>query len=299
MKVEIDESAGFCWGIQRTVEVAEKFVYRNPNKKVYILGELVFNTREIKRLENLGINTIQADNLSLIDSENSIIILRAHGEPPETYDMLRKFDVKFTDTTCSIVASQQEVVAKYFNKGYNIIIYGEENHPEVIGLLGNCDNNGYIISNIEEANAYRSYTDKNLLIAQTSVPKSQFESIRRIMSISIPNLESYYQDHFMLEIKDATCKFNSKRESDLVKFVESYDLVLFLADRKSSNGKMLFELCRAVNSNTVFIEDKNEIKKEYFINRTDIGITGAMNTPRWLLAEAKEKVLELLESEVK
>lgn len=295
MKVEIDESAGFCWGIQRTIEVAEKFVTRNPDKKIYILGELIFNSREIKRLENLGINTIQTDDLSLIDPENSIIILRAHGEPPETYDKLKKFDVKFTDTTCSIVALQQEVVAKYFDKGYNIIIYGEKNHPEIIGLQGNCGNQGHLISSIEETNAYNNYADKNLLISQTSVKKSQFELIRRIISDKIPKLESYYQDHFMLEIKDATCKFVSKRESDLVNFVESHDLVLFLADKKSSNGKMLFELCRAVNSNTVFIEDENEIKKDIIINWKSIGITGAMNTPRWLLADVKEKVLELLE----
>lgn len=295
MKVEVDESAGFCWGVQRTIEIAEAEIEKNPGKNVYILGELIHNKREVQRLEKKGLKTIALEGLHEIEPSGSVIILRAHGEPPETYKKLKKYEVKYTDTTCSIVASLQDTVSKYHQNGYNVIIYGKKGHPEVVGLLGNCENYGQVIGSLDEAFNYKGFAEKNLLIAQTTIGKTDFESVRDILSKKIPMLESYYQDNFVLEIKDSTCKFVNKREAALVQFVERFELVFFVAGRNSSNGKMLFELCRAVNSSTIFIEDADEIYADFLKGRNTIGITGATSTPRWLLAEVKDKILELHE----
>ncbi len=295
MKVEVDESAGFCWGVQRTIEIAEEEIAKHPDKKIYILGELIHNKREVQRLESLGLKSISLDDLPLVNPLDSRIILRAHGEPPETYDKLKKFDVKFTDTTCSIVAALQDIVAKYHSNGFNIIIYGKVGHPEVIGLLGNCGGKGKVIGSLEEAINFNDFAEMNLLIAQTTISKADFESVRKVLSNRIPGLESYFQDHFMLEIKDSTCKFVNKREAALVKFVESFEIVFFVAGRNSSNGKMLFELCRAVNPRVYYIEDANEIGPETLEGRKSAGITGATSTPRWLLLEVKERLLQMTE----
>ncbi len=293
MVIDIDESAGFCRGVRKTVEIAEQAIAANPGRDIYILGELIHNPAEVRRLAEKGLRTIGHEDIKSIDPVKSVVIIRAHGEPPETYELLKQFDVEYVDTTCSIVSSLHETIARYFKDGYNIIIFGNRNHPEVIGLLGSCDYKAVVVGSAEEATSLDSFSARNLLISQTTKSKKEFDAVREIIQSKMEHLEAVEPGSFAFDIKDTTCRYVNRREKQLTDFVVNHQLIVFVAGRNSSNGRMLFELCRSLNGSTIFVEDSSELEPEMIRGRETIGITGATSTPGWQLEEVRDRILEL------
>lgn len=280
MQINIDENAGFCWGVVQTVEKVENTL--NNNDKVHILGEIIHNPQEIKRLSQKGLNTISLKDLDNVDTDAKIII-RAHGEPPETYKKLkdRKFD--FIDATCPLVMNLQKKVSKYYQNGYQIIIFGKYDHPEIVGLRGVCENNCVVIQNIDDIENLVDFTKKTAIFSQTTINERDFKNIVELLKPKFHNTE--------FVVNNSVCRFVTAREINLKEFAKKNEMLIFVAGKNSSNGKSLFNICNSVNSNIHFIESIEELKPEWFKGINSVGITGATSTPLWYLTEVKKHIL--------
>lgn len=294
MIINIDESAGFCWGVVRTIESVEKELKEKPEKDVYVLGQIIHNPREIERLENKGLSTIEHENLDALRNKDVDVIIRAHGEPPSTYKNLKKLGVNILDATCPLVKNLQHRVNSYFENGWQIVIFGKKQHAEVIGLRGVCSDECIVIRNAEEAVEKVSADRKTVLFSQTTMHKPAFYKIKEALEKKFEaKWGSKASD--MFTAKDTICKFVFGREDKLKIFAANHDVLLFVAGKKSSNGKSLFNVCRSVNEKTYFIENISEIKPEWFENAGKIGISGATSTPQWYMEKVKRKLKNINE----
>jgi 4-hydroxy-3-methylbut-2-enyl diphosphate reductase len=285
ISVTVDESAGFCWGVVRAVQFAEKEL--DNAGKLYCLGEIIHNPIEIERLKKRGLETISVNDLKNINRAKALI--RAHGEPPLTYELAAESRVELIDATCPIVKKVQERIKSFFEDGYQIIIFGKKEHPEVIGLNGVCSNTAIIIKSKEEAEAV-NLLKKNVIFSQTTMDKSGFKSIVNILTEKAKKQE--HVSKLELLVNDTICHSVSDREIQLQEFSKKNDIVIFVSGRNSSNGKMLFEICAKSNPQTYFIEGMEEIKFEWVDGKKKIGITGATSTPKWVIEEVKEYILK-------
>jgi 4-hydroxy-3-methylbut-2-enyl diphosphate reductase len=286
MLITIDENAGFCWGVVRAVQYAEKEL--DNAGKLYCLGEIIHNPIEIERLKKRGLETISVNDLKNINREAKVLI-RAHGEPPLTYKLATANGIELIDATCPIVKKVQERIKSFFENGYQIIIFGKKEHPEVIGLNGVCDNNAIIIKSKKEAEVL-NLLEKNVLFSQTTMDKSGFKAIVDILTEKTKKTGD--DSKIELLINDTICCSVSDREICLQEFSTKNDAVIFVSGRNSSNGKMLFEICASSNPQTYFIEGVEEIKFEWLDGKKRIGITGATSTPKWVIEEVKEYILK-------
>jgi 4-hydroxy-3-methylbut-2-enyl diphosphate reductase len=283
MFVTVDENAGFCWGVVRAVQYAEKEL--DNAGKLYCIGEIIHNPIEIERLKKRGLETISVNDLKTVDGVK--VLIRAHGEPPLTYQLAAASGVELIDATCPIVKKVQERIKSFFETGYQVIIFGKQEHPEVIGLNGVCDNKAIIIKSKEEAEAV-GLLKKNVIFSQTTMDKSGFKSTVDTLTEKAKNME--LGSKVELLVNDTICRSVSDREMQLEEFAKKNDIVIFVSGRNSSNGKMLFEVCVESNPQTYFIEGVDEIKFEWVDGKKKIGITGATSTPKWVIEEVKEYI---------
>ncbi len=279
MKINVDENAGFCWGVVQTVEKVENILKENDNINVYILGEIIHNPQEINRLAEKGLTTISTENINELSNDAKVII-RAHGEPPETYQKLESKNISYIDATCPLVQNLQQKVLKYYKLGYQIVIFGKYSHPEIVALRGVCDNECIVIKNNEEADSKINYNIKTAIFSQTTIKENDFKNLIEYLKNKFINVEFI--------VNNSVCRFVSARENNLKNFAQENEIIIFVAGRNSSNGKSLFNTCNSVNKRTYFIESIDEIDLNWFKGVTKVGITGATSTPLWYLNELKQ-----------
>ncbi|NTV02488.1 MAG: 4-hydroxy-3-methylbut-2-enyl diphosphate reductase [Chlorobiaceae bacterium] len=317
MKVNLDRtSSGFCIGVQATIHVAEQKLRESGS--LYSLGDIVHNEVEVRRLEKLGLITIDEQAFSRI--YNTDVLVRAHGEPPSTYQTARENNLRITDTTCPVVSKLQRTARLLHELGYQIVIYGKNIHPEVIGINGQCDNKGVIIKHAdlsdEAENAAIDLGRKSALISQTTMDVPGFYELKANLEKMFAAHDGAEQKPWMairdiditadltgvrpmprLVFKDTICRQVSNRNDKLRDFALSNDCIVFVAGKKSSNGQVLYGICRDANPASFFIEDVEEIDPAWF-NLEDgrhagsVGICGATSTPMWLLEKVARHIEE-------
>lgn len=289
MKVLIDKFAGFCHGVLKTIETTEMILTQNPDKKIFVIGEIIHNQMEIARLEKIGLKTIEVSDMEEVARKypDSIIIIRAHGEPPSTYKKAKELNLNLIDATCARVKSLQRFVENYHSAGYQIIIFGKDQHPEVVGLRGFCEDKCNVIQDSEEIENISFKSRFVVLISQTTMNKKLFLNVADRLESKIEELNKNGAN-IKFELVDSTCKAVTNREDSLIKFAESVDCVLFVSGRNSSNGKSLYQTALSANPNTYFIERFEEIDFSIIEKMNTIGISGATSTPNWYMEEIKD-----------
>ena len=290
MIINIDENSGFCWGVVRTVEIAEKTLSENHDGNVYILGEIIHNPKEVERLERMGLKTINHEHLADLKGENVKVLIRAHGEPPSTYQKAKELGIELIDATCPLVTALQNRVKRFYDEGYQIVILGKPHHPEIIGLRGVCNDECVVIQSEEEALEKVDFTRKTIFLSQTTMSKEKFHRIRQLLESKVKEIHSFENYKEQLVVKDTLCRAVIGREDNLRKFAQENDVVIFVAGKNSSNGKNLFGICCQANPNSYFIEEIAELKPEWFRGVQKVGITGATSTPRWYMEEVKKAI---------
>ena len=288
MKVTVDKSSGFCWGVVRAINFAENEL--QESHKLYSLGDIIHNPMEIHRLEEKGLKTISRADLS--QATGAKVLIRAHGEPPETYRAARDLGIELIDATCPVVTRVQERIRRYYNDGYQIVVYGKKEHAEVIGLVGQTNGEAVVIKSLEEISKV-DLTRKTMLFSQTTMDKATFYKIKEELERRIKELviESFEENALDFHAKDTICGQVSGRDRKLRAFAQENDVVIFIAGRNSSNGKVLYQICKESNPRTYFIETEAEIDPGWLAGVERVGITGATSTPQWLM----ERVREVLE----
>jgi 4-hydroxy-3-methylbut-2-enyl diphosphate reductase len=276
--VEIDPRSGFCFGVVRAIRRAEEILKQEGS--LYCLGQIVHNDEEVKRLEALGMVTLQHSQLA--DIHNSNVLIRAHGEPPETYEMLRRNGNEILDATCPIVLRLQDRIQDSEEEGDYVLIFGKKDHPEVIGLMGHISNNGQVFSSIEDLDL-SLLPGQVTLYSQTTMNVDQLYEVRQLLE----------QSGIQVKLKDTVCRQVSGRRRDMTDFCRSHDRIIFVAGRNSSNGKVLYTVCHEVNDKSHKIASVDEIDPSWFAPGESIGICGATSTPKWLMEDVRDYLLTL------
>jgi len=300
MSVTIDKYSGFCWGVVRTVEIAEESL--EQDEKVYVLGHIIHNPKEIQRLESKGLETITIDDfpkIAQIGKQTGIqpkVLIRAHGEPPETYRRALELGIEIIDATCPVVTKLQERVRKFFDQGYQIVIFGKSDHAEVLGVRGVCRDQCIVVLTVNEAMSLVNLEKKTVLFSQTTMDRPTFLEIKealqdRIKEFIVDTMEGIATE---FHAKDTICGQVSGREDMLKKYASDHDVIVFVAGKASSNGKVLYDVCREVNPQTYFIEDISEIDPSWFVGVSKVGITGATSTPQWYMNHVREHLSNLV-----
>jgi 4-hydroxy-3-methylbut-2-enyl diphosphate reductase len=281
MIVTIDPGAGFCFGVEKAIQMAEKNAKKK--QKIFCHGEIVHNEEENKRLNKLGVHFI--DKVSLNTLKNETLLIRAHGEPPETYQKAASQNVEIVDASCPIVLKLQEKIKNTWIDMQaldgQVAIVGKQNHPEIIGLNGQTGNNALILeklADIENINFNRPLR----LFAQTTIDTAFYQEI-------ISSLEKRMLAEFTFH--NSICRHVSNRKPALIEFCKNNDLIIFVSGMNSSNGKALFELCKSVNDHSYKISSDKEFDKNWITHVKSIGISGATSTPLWLMEKIKQKIL--------
>ena len=284
-KVEIDSDSGFCFGVVTAIKKAEEELAETGS--LYCLGDIVHNSDEVQRLSGKGLKIITHEELEQL--KNVKVLLRAHGEPPSTYQMAKRNNIEIIDATCPVVLRLQQRIKKSFDvdekQRPQIVIYGKKGHAEVNGLVGQTLGQAIVIENTDELDKV-DFSRPIALYSQTTKSLTGFQEI-------IKEIGCRMHPGVKFESFDTICRRVSNRVEKLQRFAENHDLVLFVAGKKSSNGKVLYAHCHEVNPNTRLIANANEIDPEWIGAATSIGICGATSTPRWLMEEVKWKIMSL------
>ena len=295
MKVTVDQHSGFCWGVVRTIEIAEQEL-ANKSGDMYSLGEIIHNPMEIKRLERKGLKAISLNDLDQAGGQT--VLIRAHGEPPSTYKRAQELGITIIDATCPVVTKVQERIRRFYLEGYQIIIYGKKEHAEVIGLAGQTNGEAVVIKSLDEIDKV-NLSRKTVLFSQTTMDKQTFHTIKaelekRIDELVVGSIEDEAID---FHAKDTICGQVSGRDKKLREFARSNDVVIFVAGRHSSNGKVLYEIAKSENPRTFFVENDPELLSDWFDGARTVGVTGATSTPQWLMEKFKNVIEEKFEQQ--
>ena len=290
LKVEIDRRSGFCGGVIRAISRAEEFLAGNPSRKLYSLGAIVHNEAELKRLGDKGLVTIGHEDISAIPSpENETLLIRAHGEPPYTYELASQAGIKVIDCTCPVVLKLQKSIKEAYSRKGQIVIFGKVGHAEVLGLLGQVGGDAVVIENMEmllsalEDGTIR--TDIPLeIFSQTTKSPTEYSEICKVLS---------KRTRAGLTVHNTICSQVASRHEELASFSENHDVIIFVSGVSSSNGKVLCDLCRSRNPRTYHISSVEEIDPSWFRPDDNVGICGATSTPRWLLEEVASSIERL------
>lgn len=283
INVEIDEHSGFCFGVTTAIRKAEEELQRGA--PLYCLGDIVHNGMECDRLRELGLIAIDHEQFS--ELHHVRVLLRAHGEPPETYAMARQQDIELIDATCPVVLNIQKRIKQEYatpsDTPKQIIIYGQKGHAEVLGLVGQTGGNAIVIESIKEIERI-DFTRDIYLYSQTTKSLDEFRLIVDTIKQRIaPDVEFHYYD--------TICRQVSNRLDNIRRFAASHDLIFFVCGKKSSNGKVLYQECLKANPNSYHIEGSHEIDFALIRDGQSIGICGATSTPKWLMEECKNEII--------
>ena len=286
IKVEIDEGSGFCFGVVTAIHKAEEELAKGET--LYCLGDIVHNSREVERLKAMGLITINRDEFRQL--RNAKVLLRAHGEPPETYQIAHKNNIEIIDATCPVVLRLQKRIKQEFRKedfeAKQIVIYGKNGHAEVLGLVGQTDGKAIVIEKAEEAKKL-DFTKSIRLFSQTTKSLDEFQEIVEYIKLHISPDATF-------EYYDTICRQVANRMPNLREFAATHDLIFFVSGKKSSNGKMLFEECLKVNANSHLIDNEKEIDPTLLRNVKSIGVCGATSTPKWLMEKIHDHIQLLI-----
>ena len=288
MKVTVDQNSGFCWGVVRTIDIAEQELHES--KKLYSLGDIIHNPIEIERLQEKGLATISLEDLK--DVKDAKVLIRAHGEPPETFRRAKELGIELIDATCPVVTKVQERIRKFYDNGYQVVIFGKKDHAEVIGLVVHTNGTSIVVKSSEEVDKL-DLTKKTVLFSQTTMDKATFYLIRDEIKSRIKaefEVGTFEEMAIDFHAKDTICGQVSGRDKKLREFSRSNDVMVFVAGRKSSNGKVLYEIAKEENPNTYFVEDDKELQPEWFSAAETVGISGATSTPQWLMDRIKVSI---------
>ena len=290
IKVEIDEGSGFCFGVVTAIHKAEEELAKGVT--LYCLGDIVHNSREVERLKTMGLITINHEEFKQL--HNAKVLLSAHGEPPETYTIARENNIEIIDATCPVVLRlQKRIKQEYQEKDAEekqIVIYGQNGHAEVLGLVGQTTGKAIVIEKLEEAKEL-DFSKSIRLYSQTTKSLDEFWEI-----------VDYIKDHISpsatFEYYDTICRQVANRMPNLRTFAASHDLIFFVSGKKSSNGKMLFSECLKVNPNSHLIDNAEEIDDSLFHGISSIGVCGATSTPKWLMEQIYTEIKARLDKKI-
>lgn len=272
LKVSIDKDSGFCFGVVYAIDMAEDIL--DEDGYLYCLGDIVHNDEEVKRLKEKGLRII--GHADLIDLKNEKVLIRAHGEAPETYKIALENNISLIDASCPVVLKLQNRIKSSHDEKEKILIFGKHGHAEVIGLQGQTNQEAIVFQDIKELEDV-DLPDKFTLYSQTTKSTDQFYAIK----------DELTEKGYDVKANDTICRQVSSRYQDLESFVKNFEKVVFVSGKKSSNGKVLYEVCRASNPNTFFVSDPEELIPEMFSINDRVGICGATSTPMWLMKKVK------------
>ena len=279
MQIEIDNGSGFCFGVTTAIKKAEEELAEG--KTLYCLGDIVHNGMECERLRQMGLITINHDDLQRL--RNVKVLLRAHGEPPETYELARRNNIEIIDATCPVVLQLQKRIKKQYEAGDGqIVIFGKKGHAEVLGLVGQTQSNAIVIESFDEVTKL-DFSRDIYLYSQTTKSLDEFHRI-------IDYIQNHMQAGAKFQSFDTICRSVANRMPNISQFAAKHDLILFVCGRKSSNGKVLYNECLRVNPNTHLIEGPEEIETAWLQNIETVGICGATSTPKWLMEQCRDAI---------
>lgn len=281
MEVIIDDNSGFCFGVVRAIGEAESALQRVGD--VYSLGDIVHNRVEVQRLEQLGLHTISHEDMPRL--EGRTLLIRAHGEPPRTYRMAEELGITIIDATCPVVARLQRRLREAYDKmqevGGSVVLLGKRGHAEVIGLTGQADDDVVVVENEADLNNV-DFTRPIYFLSQTTQSIALFNQLAEEIKMRANGVS--------VNIDDTICRRVAGREALLADFSRSVDVVIFVSGRKSSNGRVLYEVCRGANPRSYNVEESSEIDWSWLEGAERVGICGATSTPRWLMEQVAEAI---------
>lgn len=285
LNIEIDDGSGFCFGVTTAIKKAEEELAKGET--LYCLGDIVHNGMEVKRLEEKGLITI--DHEQLEELHNVKVLLRAHGEPPATYEVAKRNNIEIIDATCPVVlALQRRIKKQYEGVGESggraqVVIFGKNGHAEVLGLVGQTSGNAIVIENLEDAKKL-DFSRDIYLYSQTTKNLDEFKSI-------IAYIKEHISPTAVFRSFDTICRQVANRMPNIAAFAMRHDVVIFVAGKKSSNGRVLFKECMRVNSRSHQVESPEEIDMAWFDGASTVGICGATSTPKWLMENCRDYIL--------
>ena len=286
LQIEIDNNSGFCFGVTTAIKKAEEELAQG--RPLYCLGDIVHNGMECDRLRETGLITINHDEMRELHDVK--VLLRAHGEPPETYELARRNNIEIIDATCPVVLQLQKRIKEKFLEGQGgvtpqIVIFGKKGHAEVLGLVGQTQSTAIVIESFDEVKKL-DFSRDIYLYSQTTKSLDEFHRI-------IDYIQSHMASGATFKSFDTICRSVANRMPNISQFAAKHDLILFVCGRKSSNGKVLYNECLRVNPNTHLVEDPQEIQKEWLEGIQTVGICGATSTPRWLMEQCSEAIQQM------
>ena len=283
LKIEIDNGSGFCFGVTTAIKKAEEELAKGST--LYCLGDIVHNGMECERLKMLGLITITHEDMETLHDAKEL--LRAHGEPPETYELAKRNNIEIIDATCPVVLQLQRRILKQYETcpDAQIVIFGKPGHAEVLGLVGQTQSHAIVVAHFEDV-MNLDFNRDIYLYSQTTKSLDEFHRI-------IDYIQSHISPKATFKSFDTICRQVANRMPNVSSFASRHDLVLFVCGRKSSNGRVLYDECRRVNNNSRLIEGPEEIMPEWLDNMGTIGICGATSTPKWLMEQCRDAIVKL------
>lgn len=308
LQVEIEKHSGFCGGVIRAIGRAEKFLEESPGKTLYSLGDIVHNEAELRRLGEKGLVTVDKDGLMNIpDPSSETLLIRAHGEPPQTYSLARELGLTVIDCTCPVVLKLQKSIREAYERvkpaGGQIVIFGKIGHAEVLGLLGQVGGDAVVIENMQmllSAIGDGSIrTDRPLeIFSQTTKSPVEYSEICKVLSEALRQVQRPMKvdetdttsSPAGLTVHNTICSQVASRHDELAEFALKHDVIVFVSGASSSNGKVLFDLCKSRNPHTYHISEPSELESDWFSDGDKVGVCGATSTPGWLLEQVAERI---------
>lgn len=281
LHIEIDASSGFCFGVTTAIRKAEEELQTSAS--LCCLGDIVHNGSECERLHTLGLQTIDHSALANLP-KGTKVLLRAHGEPPATYDLARERGICIIDATCPVVLQLQRRIKKVYSEKQHpqIVIYGKRGHAEVLGLVGQTNGEAIVIEGVEEA-AKLDFSRSIALFSQTTKPLEGFRKI-------VDYITHHMQAPATFRYFDTICRQVANRLPNIKAFAARHDVVVFVCGLKSSNGRVLHEACKQVNPHAYLVDTPEAIRSEWFKEASSVGICGATSTPKWLMERCADKI---------
>lgn len=282
IQIEIDSGSGFCFGVTTAIKKAEEELAQGNT--LYCLGDIVHNGMECDRLRNMGLITINHDDMRKLHDVK--VLLRAHGEPPETYELARQNNIEIIDATCPVVLQlQKRIKTQYEADNGQIVIFGKKGHAEVLGLVGQTQSKAIVIESFDEVSKL-DFSRDIYLYSQTTKSLDEFHHI-------IEYIQKHISPGAIFKSFDTICRSVANRMPNISQFASKHDMILFVCGRKSSNGKVLFHECLRVNPNSHLVEDPQEILPEWLEGIRTVGICGATSTPRWLMEQCRDAIQKM------